>query len=199
MPHLPGRLRSGQTAFQLCQLGLLPLRAKARPRTTISGLNPPVAPSRQPARIRCGCPCPARSRYCHEGSPEQASHADPSRVGGLRVMLTMAGEVLMPGCMTRGSPATGRRPGRLLLFWVLAAISSVWTWGAPLGAPGEPYSGPRSIRCPECGEVATWLDRDNFYRCRKSHTAIFCPECGKVAAGQADGSYKCMNGHISKN
>lgn len=176
----------------------MPLLATAKARTTISAPIPVVIPSRQSALIRRGCPSLARSRYCHGGSPEQASHADPSRMGGSQVMLLVLGEVSMPGCMTRGPSATGRRRARLLCVWVLMGIGTVWTYGAPIGLPGVPESnGPDAISCPKCSEVAN-RQVDDSYKCDNNHVSILCPKCGEAVSRQVDDSYKCKNNHVSR-
>lgn len=112
-------------------------------------------------------------------------------------MLLVLGEVSMPGCMTCGPSATGRRRARLLRFWVLVAIGTAWTYGAPIGLPGERKSNsPKSIRCPECGKVAS-KQANNSYKCEDNHVSIRCPECVEAATKQVYDSYKCKNNHIS--
>jgi hypothetical protein len=104
----------------------------------------------------------------------------------------------MPRCMPRGLSATGRRPARLPSIWVLMAIGAAWTFGAPIGLPGEPSSNnPESILCPECGEVANRRVNDT-YKCDNNHVSIPCPKCGEGASRQVDDSYKCKYKHVSR-
>lgn len=74
----------------------------------------------------------------------------------------------MSGSITPGPSAGGGRRGVLARFWLLMALSCVWTNGN-IGMPG---------------------------RKRRQGGSAKCPKCGALALRQVDGSYKCPNGHI---
>jgi hypothetical protein len=76
----------------------------------------------------------------------------------------------MSGSIMRGPSARGGRRGVLARFWLLMALSCVWTTGN-LSMPG---------------------------RGRRQGGSIKCLKCPKRALRQVDGSYKCPNGHISR-
>lgn len=74
----------------------------------------------------------------------------------------------MSGSITLGPSAGGGRCGILARFWLLMALSCVWTSGN-IGMPG---------------------------RKRRQGGSTKCLKCPALALRQVDGSYKCPNGHI---
>lgn len=91
----------------------------------------------------------------------------------------------MPNSSGSGPSATGRRHGRLLLFWLLVTIGSVWTQGPGIGLPGggwysDDEEEPEEIRCPVCHTPARLKPQDRSYECANRH----------ISRKQPDGSYK---------
>lgn len=86
----------------------------------------------------------------------------------------------MSDSTAHGPSAIGRRHGRMLNFWLLATICSIWTEGASMGLPGTSRRRARPIDCPKCHQLAI-SQRDGSYRCVNDH----------VCRRQDDGSYKC--------
>ena len=78
----------------------------------------------------------------------------------------------------------GGRHTVLLASWLLITINSVWTYGPPMGLPGEPGSagrGPETIYCPKCRNLAK-RQLDDSYKCTK--------DSRHVSKALPDGTYE---------